>query len=55
MARFNALLRERGILKGASKYYLSTSLTEADLQHTLAAWDGAIAALSDRRESQRTR
>ncbi len=46
LAQFNALLRERGILKGASKYYLSTSLTEADIQHTLDAWDGAIAAMS---------
>jgi glutamate-1-semialdehyde 2,1-aminomutase len=50
LTRFNALLRERGILKGASKYYLSTSLTEGDIQHTLDAWDGAISALSDIRE-----
>jgi glutamate-1-semialdehyde 2,1-aminomutase len=47
LTRFNTLLRQRGILKGTSKYYLSTSLTEADLQHTLNAWDGAIAAMRE--------
>ena len=46
MAQFNALLRERGILKGDNKYYLSTSLTEADLEHTLGAWDEAISVMT---------
>lgn len=45
MARFNALLRERGILKGESKYYVSMALEPADIQHTLDAWDDAIAAM----------
>jgi glutamate-1-semialdehyde 2,1-aminomutase len=52
LTRFNALLRERGILKGTSKYYLSTSLTEVDIQHTLEAWDGAISAMSEIRENK---
>ena len=46
MAQFNTLLRARGILKGDNKYYLSTSLTEADLAHTLGAWDEAIAVMT---------
>lgn len=33
-ARFNALLREKGIFKPASKFYPSLSLTEADLSQT---------------------
>ncbi|MCZ6873383.1 MAG: hypothetical protein O7G88_07600 [bacterium] len=48
MALFNAQLRGRGILNGDSKYYLSTSLTEADIQHTLDAWDGAISIMTAR-------
>lgn len=47
LAQFNAELRRRGILKSESKYYLSTSLTEADIQHTLDAWDGAISAMTE--------
>ncbi len=45
-ARFNALLYERGIMKSESKYYLSTSLTEADVEHTLTAWDEALAIMA---------
>jgi len=45
MAQFNTLLQARGILKGRIKYYLSTSLTQADIQHTLDAWDDALSAL----------
>lgn len=45
LRQFNALLRQRGIMKGESKYYVSTAHTEADLQHTEAAWASAIAAL----------
>ena len=48
MAQFNTLLRDRGLLKGDHKYYLSTSLTEADLEHTLGAWDEAIAVMTAR-------
>jgi len=46
MRQLNGLLRERGILKGESKYYLSTSLEEADIQQTLDAWDDALPILA---------
>jgi glutamate-1-semialdehyde 2,1-aminomutase len=45
MRRFNALLRERGILKGDSKYYISLAHTDEDIALTIAAWKSAIAAL----------
>jgi glutamate-1-semialdehyde 2,1-aminomutase len=45
MRRFNALLRERGILKGDSKYYISLAHTDDDIAFTIAAWQSAIAAL----------
>ncbi len=45
MRRFNALLRERGILKGESKYYISLAHTPEDIQFTIDAWKSAIAAL----------
>jgi glutamate-1-semialdehyde 2,1-aminomutase len=46
MARhFNALLRERGILKGEQKYYVSLAHTAADIKDTIAAWKSAIAEL----------
>ena len=43
--RFNALLRERGILKGESKYYVSLAHTPEDVRFTIAAWESAIKAL----------
>jgi glutamate-1-semialdehyde 2,1-aminomutase len=46
MRRFNALLRERGILKGESKYYVSLAHTPEDVQHTRKAWDSAIKVLT---------
>jgi len=45
LARFNKLLRERGIMKGESKYYVSLAHTRADIDHTLGAWSEAIAEL----------
>ena len=45
MRRFNALLRERGILKGESKYYVSLAHTDDDVQFTVDAWKDAIRAL----------
>ena len=45
MRRFNALLRERGILKGESKYYISLAHTDADIKDTIVAWESAIAEL----------
>lgn len=41
-ARFNKALRERGIMKGESKYYVSLAHTRADIDHTLGAWSEAI-------------
>jgi len=43
--RFNKLLRERGIMKGESKYYVSLAHTRADIDHTIGAWTDAIAEL----------
>ncbi len=45
-ARFNALLRERGILKGEQKYYVSLAHTPDDIRHTSDAWESAIAQLA---------
>ena len=44
-ARFNQLLRARGIMKGESKYYVSLAHTRADIDHTIAAWADAIKEL----------
>jgi len=43
--KFNALLRERGIMKGDTKYYVSLAHDDADIAQTIAAWDGALGAL----------
>jgi glutamate-1-semialdehyde 2,1-aminomutase len=45
MRRFNALLRERGILKGEQKYYVSLAHTDDDIRHTKEAWASAIKVL----------
>jgi glutamate-1-semialdehyde 2,1-aminomutase len=45
MKRCNALLRERGILKGESKYYVSLAHTEEDVAFTLDAFASAMEAL----------
>ena len=45
MRRFNALLRERGILKGESKYYISLAHTQEDIAFTIDAWKSAIKEL----------
>jgi glutamate-1-semialdehyde 2,1-aminomutase len=44
--RFNALLRERGILKGEQKYYVSLAHTDDDIRHTKEAWESAIKVLA---------
>ena len=46
LRRFNGLLRERGILKGESKYYLSLAHTPEDVRHTGDAWASALEALA---------
>ena len=43
--RFNALVRERGILKGEQKYYVSLAHTDADVAFTIDAWRDAIPLL----------
>lgn len=43
--KFNKLLRERGIMKGESKYYVSLAHDRADIDHTIGAWREAIAEL----------
>jgi glutamate-1-semialdehyde 2,1-aminomutase len=43
--RLNALLRERGVLKGDSKYYVSLAHTPEDIRHTRNAWASAIEVL----------
>jgi glutamate-1-semialdehyde 2,1-aminomutase len=48
MRRFNALLRERGVLKGESKYYVSLAHTPEDIRHTRDAWAAAIEVLAGR-------
>src|ERR1700730_15847103 len=46
LRRFNALLRERGVLKGESKYYVSLAHTPEDVRHTCNAWASAIEVLA---------
>jgi glutamate-1-semialdehyde 2,1-aminomutase len=46
MKRFNSLLRERGILKGHSKYYVSLAHTPQDVRDTIEAWASAIEDLA---------
>jgi glutamate-1-semialdehyde 2,1-aminomutase len=43
--KFNKLLRERGIMKGESKYYVSLAHTRADIDQTIGAWTEAAAEL----------
>jgi glutamate-1-semialdehyde 2,1-aminomutase len=48
LRRFNALLRERGLLKGESKYYVSLAHTPEDIRHTREAWASALQELVGR-------
>ena len=43
--RFNELLRERGIFKNHSKYYVSTTHGDAEVEQTISAWKSALEAL----------
>ena len=45
MRIFNRLLRERGILKGESKYYISLAHDAADIRFTKDAWKDALKEL----------
>ncbi|MBS0547210.1 MAG: aminotransferase class III-fold pyridoxal phosphate-dependent enzyme [Proteobacteria bacterium] len=44
-AKFNKLLRERGLMKGETKYYVSLAHTQADIDLTIAAWTESLKAL----------
>ena len=46
MKRCNALLRERGILKSDSKYYVSLAHTDEDIRQTLDAFAESVAELA---------
>ncbi|HXW26581.1 MAG TPA: aminotransferase class III-fold pyridoxal phosphate-dependent enzyme [Xanthobacteraceae bacterium] len=46
MKRCNGLLREGGILKGESKYYVSLAHTDEDIRFTLDAFASAIAEIA---------
>jgi glutamate-1-semialdehyde 2,1-aminomutase len=44
LRRFNEACLRRGILKGASKIYVSCAHTEADVEKTLAVFKEALTA-----------
>ncbi len=44
LRRFNLALRESGVLKGDTKFYVSVAHTEADVVATLTAFDAALDA-----------
>ena len=46
LGRFNRLLRERGVFKGDSKFYLSTAHGESDVEMTVEAIESAVDELS---------
>ena len=45
LGRFNQLLLEEGVFKGASKYYISTAHTQEDVDHTIDAFASATQEL----------
>jgi glutamate-1-semialdehyde 2,1-aminomutase len=52
LAQFNKLLRERGIMKGETKYYVSLAHTADDIRHTSEAWASAIDELVRMRKAK---
>ena len=42
LQKFNKLLLERGVFKGDSKYYISSTLDENDISHTINAFHESI-------------
>jgi glutamate-1-semialdehyde 2,1-aminomutase len=42
LGRFNRLLLERGIMRGSSKFYVSTAHTQEDVDRTIDAFASAI-------------
>jgi glutamate-1-semialdehyde 2,1-aminomutase len=51
MRQLNRLLRERGILKGESKYYISLAHDAADIRLAREAWESAIKELAKLRKA----
>ena len=51
-AALNARLRDRGILKGELKYYVSLAHTPDDVRHTVDAWASASKQLIVERQAQ---
>lgn len=49
LKRFNQALRARGIMKGESKYYVSVAHTQADIDHTIGAWEEALEEIKSSR------
>jgi len=49
LKRFNQALRARGIMKGDSKYYVSVAHTQADIDHTIGAWEEALKEIKSSR------
>jgi glutamate-1-semialdehyde 2,1-aminomutase len=47
LSRFVRLLRERGIFRGASKFYMSIVHDETDVAETIRAFESALAVLAD--------
>ena len=47
VSELNRRLKERGILKSPLKYYVSTSIDEADIEHTIDAWTQATAMVAN--------
>ncbi len=46
LKRFNALLKENGVLKADSKFYVSMAIDDEDIPRTIAAMDDAIGRLA---------
>ena len=46
MSRFNTAVVERGVFKGASKFYISAAHTQNDVEQTLEAFRGAVNEIS---------
>jgi glutamate-1-semialdehyde 2,1-aminomutase len=49
LRKFNRLLRERGIFKSETKYYVSVAHTQADIDQATEAWASALDVLTGRR------
>ena len=45
-AHFNAVLQERGVIKGSSKFYVSVAHTQEDIDHTIGAFEAAAAEIA---------